>query len=276
MSRKKINIWYFPRNDFPFLLRFDMEYYPSISLFFMRFKYTGFPNGLFFACQKNRKLIKDDKSEGLVLGIMHMIPDRIYRLSLSILLVITFIATMSRSGICEIYYYIDKNGVMNFTNAPASASVRYKEFFKESPIDHSDSTEINPPPSFDRSSFDRFITRAAKQHGISEPLLKAIIKAESNFNPQAVSKKGAMGLMQIMPNTLKDLNINDPFDPEQNIMGGARYMKFLMKRFEGNLRLAIAAYNAGPENVAKYNNIPPFKETENYVKRVLTYYKRYN
>ncbi len=205
-----------------------------------------------------------------------MVSDRIYRLLILFFWVAAFIATLSRPGACEIYYYIDQNGVMHFTNAPTSGSIRYQNFFKEIPVSHPESPATNRSPSVKRSSFDRFITLAAKQHGISEPLLKAIIKAESNFDPRAVSKKGAMGLMQIMPDTLKDLNINDPFDPKQNIMGGAQYLKFLMKRFEGNLPLAIAAYNAGPENVKKYNNIPPFKETENYVKRVLAYYEGYN
>jgi soluble lytic murein transglycosylase len=205
-----------------------------------------------------------------------MIPDRTCRLLISFFWVIAFIATLSRPGACEIYYHIDQNGVMHFTNAPTSASIRYQNFFKEIPVSHPKSPTTNRSPSVERSSFDRFIALAAKQHGISEPLLKAIIKAESNFDPRAVSKKGAIGLMQIMPDTLKDLNINDPFDPKQNIMGGAQYLKFLMKRFEGNLPLAIAAYNAGPENVKRYNNIPPFKETENYVRRVLAYYEGYN
>jgi len=103
-------------------------------------------------------------------------------------------------------------------------------------------------------------------------LLKALIKIESDFNPLAISHAGAKGLMQIMPENIKALNIKDPFDPWENIMGGARYLKQLLKRFNGELHLALAAYNAGPNAVESYQRIPPFKETEDFVKKVLEYY----
>jgi soluble lytic murein transglycosylase len=107
-------------------------------------------------------------------------------------------------------------------------------------------------------------------------LVKAIIKAESDFNPKAVSKKGAMGLMQIMPQNFQDLQIENPFDPRENIMGGTRYFKYLYDRFDGKLALSLAAYNAGPTAVDHYNkSIPPYKETEQYVERVLRYYRNY-
>jgi soluble lytic murein transglycosylase len=107
-------------------------------------------------------------------------------------------------------------------------------------------------------------------------LLKAIIKAESDFNPRAVSKKGAMGLMQIMPENIKAMNISNPFDPLENILGGARYFREMLDRFKGHLSLSLAAYNAGPTAVERYNNqIPPYKETENYIERVLKFYSSY-
>ena len=107
-------------------------------------------------------------------------------------------------------------------------------------------------------------------------LVKAIIKAESDFNPKAVSQKGAMGLMQIMPENFQHLDIEDPFDPRENIMGGTRYFRYLYDRFDGKLALSLAAYNAGPTAVDNYNKtIPPYRETEQYVQRVMDYYRIY-
>ena len=204
-----------------------------------------------------------------------MIPDRLYRIGISLLFTVVFIVVLKISGSCDIYTYVDKDGVMHFTNVPTSNIIPYSVYIKESSGSRSNSTSSVRSRAGDSSPFQGLITRAAKEHGIAEPLLKAIIKAESNFDPSAVSKKGAKGLMQVMPNNFKALQIRDPFDPEQNIMGGARYFGQLMKRFEGDLRLAIAAYNAGPDAVEQYNRIPPYKETMNYVKRVMKYYNDY-
>jgi len=168
---------------------------------------------------------------------------------------------------CDIYKYVDRNGVMHFTNVPTSSPSQYRVYLRES----SDAL----PRSKVSGSYADIIYKAAEKNGIAAPLLKAIIKAESNFNPRAVSKKGALGLMQIMPGNLKSLNIQDPFDPKQNIMGGARYLKRMLNRFGGKLPMALAAYNAGPKKVEQYQRIPPIKETENYVRRVLKYYNKY-
>ena len=104
------------------------------------------------------------------------------------------------------------------------------------------------------------ITEASKSHGVSFSLLKALIKIESDFNPRAISNAGAIGLMQIMPENIKALNIKDPFDPWENIMGGTRYLKQLIGRFNGKLPMALAAYNAGPNIVDRYKRIPPLKK----------------
>jgi soluble lytic murein transglycosylase-like protein len=187
---------------------------------------------------------------------------------LVIYIIFTLMAVFSSSAAyADIYRYIDANGVMHFTNAPTSSSGDYKLFLRE---------RTQPAPSwFYNEKYDDLISEASKRHGVSFPLLKAIIKAESDFDPQAVSKKGAMGLMQIMPQNFKLLGLDDPFDPTQNINAGARYFKQLYDRFGGKLALSLAAYNAGPSAVDYYKTIPPYEETEEYVRRVLKYYYNY-
>jgi soluble lytic murein transglycosylase-like protein len=119
------------------------------------------------------------------------------------------------------------------------------------------------------------IRLASQESGVDEAFLRAIIHAESAFNPRALSIKGAQGLMQLMPATATTMGVRDAFDTAQNIRGGARYLSMLMRTFNGNERLAAAAYNAGPANVQKYNGVPPFAETQVYVERVGTLRKRY-
>jgi len=174
---------------------------------------------------------------------------------------------LAPAAIADIYRYIDENGVMHFTNAPTSSSQDFKLFLREG--------RRSAPTWFNRGKYDDLITSASERFGVSFPLLKAIIKAESDFDAQAVSKKGAMGLMQIMPQNFKFLGIKDPFDPTQNINAGARYFRQLYDRFNGKLALSLAAYNAGPTAVDRYKTIPPYEETEEYVRRVLKFYYNY-
>ncbi len=194
-----------------------------------------------------------------------MIRSRIKYIGITICytLILLFSADLTAFG--DIYRYIDENGVMHFTNTPTSSNQKFKLFLREKP-----KTSLR----YSTKKYDDIIANASQQYGVSFPLLKAIIKAESGFDPRAVSKKGAKGLMQIMPQNFKLLGIKDPFDPSQNIHAGARYFKQMYDRF-GKLALSLAAYNAGPKAVERYKTVPPYEETEEYVKRVLKFYYNY-
>lgn len=119
------------------------------------------------------------------------------------------------------------------------------------------------------------ILRVARRHKVDPAMVKAIIMAESSFNPKAISNRGAVGLMQLMPNTAKSLGVNDAFDPENNINAGVLYFKKLLKEFRGDVELALAAYNAGSRKVKEYQGVPPFKTTQVYIKKVFEYYRHY-
>lgn len=128
--------------------------------------------------------------------------------------------------------------------------------------------KINP-------SIEDIVSKTSKAYGIDPDLIMAVMKVESNYNPQLVSPKGAMGLMQLMPGTADEMGVSDPFDVEENITGGVKYLRYLSEKYKGNLELILAAYNAGPAVVDRYGGIPPYKETQDYVKKVLSVYKKF-
>lgn len=135
------------------------------------------------------------------------------------------------------------------------------------------STTTRDPARYRR--YDGLIDEAARLYQLPKPFIRAVMRVESDFNPMVVSRAGAMGLMQLMPKTARSMGVSDPFDVRQNILGGARYLRILANRFKGDLVLTVAAYNAGENAVEKYNGIPPYKETQRYVRRVLKHYYAY-
>ena len=171
-------------------------------------------------------------------------------------------------GLClmvsaDVYRYKDKDGVWHFTNI--QKDTRYTLFIRSK----------DKKPSQYIKEYEGIIEQATRRFNMDPLLVKAVIKAESNFDQMAVSRKGAQGLMQLMPTTADEMEVSNPFNPEENIFGGTRYLSLLLKRFKQDKTLAIAAYNAGPEAVETYGGVPPFPETESFVAKVLDFHKQY-
>jgi hypothetical protein len=166
----------------------------------------------------------------------------------------------------EMYKFKAPDGTTHFTNAPTDPRYQRMGFTSGTQAGWLRLPQGDPAP------YAREITDAAGRYGIPERLVTAVIRAESGFNPRAVSRKGAQGLMQLMPSTASVLGVRNSFDPRENIEGGVRHLRGLLDRFPGNLPFAIAAYNAGEKAVVTYGGIPPYPETVDYVGKVLRYY----
>jgi hypothetical protein len=167
----------------------------------------------------------------------------------------------------DIYKYVDENGVICFTDAPYGKKSQHVSSDKKAGRTEQPVTAVVFP-----KDYSQYIRKAASKYDLEPELIRAVIKTESNGNHRAVSRKGAKGLMQLMPSTANDMNVSNPFDPEENIEGGSRYLKYLLERFNGNMTLALAAYNSGPGTVERYGNVPPIMETRQYVKRIYSLY----
>lgn len=179
----------------------------------------------------------------------------------------------------DLYAYTDENGILNITNVP-STDTRYKLLSKESNgrtwNKSITSLKTGARHTYKRSpGLDNIVQQAAQTHKVDAALVHAVIHAESGFNPNAVSPKGASGLMQLMPATARRYGVRNIFDPQQNVGAGVHYLKDLLKMFGNNPRLALAAYNAGENSVKRFGGIPPYPETTQYVSKVLTLHTRY-
>jgi soluble lytic murein transglycosylase-like protein len=188
---------------------------------------------------------------------------------LSVLISLAILLTMPSLASADIYKYVDAEGVIHLTNVPTESGIKYTLIMREKRV------IFDRKLGEDISKYDHLITKASEKYSVDPALIKAVIKAESNFNHRAVSKKGARGLMQLMPATASSLHVQDSFHPESNIEGGVRYLRYLLNYFSGNLHLAIAAYNAGENAVIRYGGIPPYRETQIYVRRVLSYLDKF-
>ena len=167
------------------------------------------------------------------------------------------------SAQADIYRFKDENGVWHFTNIRSDR--RYRLYIKTGRVKGKQYIR----------DYDTIIQRAAQQFGVEPHLIKSIIMAESSFDPNAISKSGAQGLMQLMPPTANDMEVNNPFDPEENIFGGTRYISLLLKKFKQDKKLAIAAYNVGPSVVSNHNSVPLIPQTKRFVEKVMRYYREF-
>ena len=194
-----------------------------------------------------------------------------YIVTLVVFFCLFFLTTPSSGGI---YRYVDERGIIHFTNCPRDP--KFKLYIRESKEDVGDENHSSSVSYIkDSNQYDSLISDLSKRYQVDFALIKAMIRAESGFNPFAVSRKGAKGLMQLMPETASRMNVSNIFNPRENVEGGVRYFKHLLSLFNNDLRLSLAAYNAGENVVAELRSIPPYRETVDYVKKVLSYYQSY-
>jgi hypothetical protein len=200
---------------------------------------------------------------------------RLYRSAILVSVCLLTFSFSVRDGQADMFQCSDGRGGMQFTNAPTGSDC--KPFSTERKYVENPRRMFRFPIGMGKSSatYDRYIQRIGNMYNVDPYLIKAVIRTESDFNHRAVSKKGAQGLMQLMPGTAEDLQVDNPFNPGENIDGGVRYLRSLLDTFDGNLILSLAAYNAGPGLVKRTGGIPRIPETLDYVRKVLTHYRAY-
>lgn len=182
------------------------------------------------------------------------------------LLALAFFLSLGGRVQAEVYSYIDENGTVHFSNAPSGPKfndrnhAQYLRKYRK---------------QTDKREYELYIRESAKKYELDPHLVRAVIEAESNFDCYAVSSRGAKGLMQLMPGTAGDMQVGNAFNARQNIEGGCRYLRSMLNMFDGDITLAVAAYNAGPTKVKRYKKVPPYSETRNYVNTVLARYNQY-
>ncbi len=186
---------------------------------------------------------------------------------------VLFALITPRYAKADIYRYVDEDDIVHFTDAPTDK--RFKIFMRDLKKDRELRTRLTIASTVNPSEFEQLIKNCSEKYGVNPSLIKAVIHAESGYNPNAVSSKGASGLMQLMPGTARSLKVTDRFNPKDNVEGGVKYLRFLLDTFQGDISLAVAAYNAGLNKVARYGGIPPYNEKQTYVNRVLSYMKSY-
>jgi len=186
-------------------------------------------------------------------------------------MMIILLSAVPASG--DIFKYTDDQGVICYTDTPAGrkADKVYKDT-SEPAAGQKKTAQYKPGVNTSASEYHAIIHEKASMYDLDPSLIKAVITTESNWDKRAVSRKGAMGLMQLMPSTAVEMNVRNPYDPEENIEGGTKYLRYLLERFNGDLTLALAAYNAGPKTVEKFGYVPPITETKHYVNKVLSLY----
>ena len=180
------------------------------------------------------------------------------------LLITLFCTALASPATAQIYSWRDADGKLVLSDKPKTDGNGMTTYA----VHGSTAVPATMQTTGKSAPYEASIIRHSQRQQVAADLVRAVIQVESAFNPVAVSSKGAMGLMQLMPATATELGVNNPFDPDQNIRGGVQYLRRLLDRYNGNVELALAAYNAGMGNVEKYGNVPPFKETRNYVKKV--------
>ncbi len=198
-----------------------------------------------------------------------MLPINISNITRFSALVLTvLVLTLASSALAgKVYFYVDNNGTYHFSDQPKS-----DRYDKAMVWEQGSSLEVMLVTD---NEYHRLILSACRLYDVEPALIKAMIRVESNYNKNAVSKAGAQGLMQLMPGTARLVRVNNSFDPRENIFGGVCYLKSLLNRYNGDVQLALAGYNAGPGAVGKYNGVPPYKETKKYIRLVLQYREYY-